>query len=889
MKFYGGIRFRLFLLGFIPAGIAVLCLESYYVHNRVADLEQTQRRTASLVAQQIAALVADHSIHRQQLAKFARSTFAATRISRIELIGADRKTRMTLARPGEQPETTEYFDYILRTDSPIAQRQADTPSAGDSLRIVMEPVPRPRSFITHGILIALASLIPTLLLIEFMEKKISKPIEDLTRSVSSLTRGNLGTRSPVQGSGEIRALQNGFNSMAATLQKNQAQMERKIYTATVRLQQTLRSLEEKNLKLEEARENAVSQNNTKSRFLAHVSHEIRTPMNGIMGFVELLSKSAMSAEQKDQLQLIESSAANLLDIINEVLDLSTLESEEFSLSDRNFNLRPFLEDTVSLLSPQAGNIRIILSIDHDFPAGLRGDPIRIQQIMTNLLGNALKFTSEGRIVLRARRFPGKDTESIFLSVSDTGCGIAEHDQNKLFSPFQRLSEFDVSHGPGTGLGLSICKNIVEHMNGQIGVVSRYGTGSTFWIRLPLAPAPVSPANSLTTRIDLVDPDTLQRHAVESQLRELGAPVSTWASVNEYLQSSQSGEVVLCCLDSATADLQIRKLLAHQQTSARTRVIACAYRPEINAVKSIAEKFGIGFLGFPCRTRFLKDSLQNERQPATRSQPAANTSEETREYANHTILVADDNEINRALLKSQLIRFGTVVLEARDGKETLELVNAVLFDLIFLDLQMPVMHGLEVISHLRTNENINRSTPVVAVTAHALSDQIRNVLDAGFNDCLIKPVLTPTLSVTLGKWLERSSTGNPDCEPEPAETGISVSRVVDDSLERTEGDAGMAEILLRRLFSEMPDQLEHIENRIGETDYPAAEDTTHKLHGSFSFLGLEPLRKTCGRLETSLKAADSGRINREFHELKRAVFELVELEEQILLQIQRHQG
>ena len=262
-------------------------------------------------------------------------------------------------------------------------------------------------------------------------------------------------------------------------------------------------------------------------------------MNGIVGFAELLDKSELSEEQRGMLQLIDTSAKNLLSIINDVLDLSTLESGNLNLKIQSFNLRPHLEDAVALLVPKYTRVRLILLIAPEVPETINGDPIRIQQVIINLLGNAVKFTRQGQIVIRVRVQNHPKRPHLLLSVSDTGCGIPEQSLKKLFSPFQQLNDFAIGdHTRGTGLGLTISKNIVEQMHGKIGVKSRSGLGSTFWFTVPLDKNPEAIDVLPHFDVALADDSQLSRQAFTYQLQAMGASITAHKSLHAYINSSK---------------------------------------------------------------------------------------------------------------------------------------------------------------------------------------------------------------------------------------------------------------------------------------------------------------------------------------------------------------
>ena len=892
MKFTPGIKLYLFILGFAPAAFSFVFLVFYFAKQQVDELYYDPLDRANLISKQvaIASATAISARNKQTLRILAKAAVGEKDVIKIQIFNRFGNLLATASKLQPPTEAMHYPEKkALRFTLPILTPEtyagsrhniAEKPLGHIELLLSSGPIHSRKITLIKDSFLALAiGLIIIFVAANQIGRKISLPILGLTKTIRQLTKGDLEIRSSYKGICELEDLHTGFNALADALEKNQAQMERKIYLATIRLQKTLRSLEEQNVKLKQARHHSDTQNKVKSQFLAHVSHEIRTPMNGIMGFTELLSKSELTADQLDKLQLIDSSAQNLLIIINDILDLSKLESGKFALNIIEFNLRSYLEDAVSLLCPQGLNIDIILCMNPDFPNLIKGDPIRLQQVITNLVGNALKFTKQGRIVLRARHLNIHGANFMLLSVSDTGRGIAESDQKDMFSPFLQLSDFAVEHYEGTGLGLTISKNIVERMQGYIGVFSRPQRGSTFWIVLPieLSHHQHQEQQTLEMSVVLIHPDLLTRQAMENQLKALGATVYSYASEDAFIQTNPTSttveKIIINCLPSESTANSVKK--------SRTKLIQHSSWPTVLAgnnrqsdlLKLCCQGESDNYLIIPCRSTFLLNTLKSRArsntEPPDYSVPNVDFH---RNLRSRTFLVADDNEINRTLLKSQLLQSKAVVLEAKNGKESLELLNSVAFDLIFLDLQMPVINGMDIVRYLKTNENVNAHTPVIAVTAHALPEQLHTVLDVGFSDCLIKPLLQETLETTLKRWIPDATLSTDNCNPKT----ISLVQGV---LKKTNGDKVLALSLMSRLFEEMPDQLASIEREIVASNVELAKQTTHKLNGSASFCEAKSIQKYAANLENLLSQDRNNysidKVQKNLENLKLAIEDLLQ--------------
>lgn len=900
MKFNPGIKFHLFILGFAPAAFSLVGLVAYFVQVQISDLQTNLLDRANFIGKQLANTSASaiSTQDRQTLRILANAAVNEKDVLKIKVYNHSGTLLASASKPQPEEDSSDHqLNKMFRVTTeifPSSNRSKSTkPSTEKTLGHIILSMSSDQIYarkiaLFRNSFIALAvGLLITFFAANRIGRKISQPILGLTKTLKRLTKGDLAVRSTYKGVCELEDLHTGFNALAGALEKNQTLMEQKIYLATIRLQNTLRSLEEQNIKLKQARHHSDMQNRVKSQFLAHVSHEIRTPMNGIMGFTELLSKSDLTAEQLDKLQLIDSSAQNLLTIINDILDLSKLESGKFALNVVEFDLRSYLEDAVSLLCPQGLNINVILYMDPGFPKLIKGDPIRLQQVITNLLGNALKFTKQGRIVLRAKHLDIHGANFILMSVSDTGRGIAESDQKDMFSPFLQLSDFAVEHYEGTGLGLTISKNIVERMQGYIGVFSRPEKGSTFWIMLPIEHYQKPQPPSIDLTVGLIHQNRLARQALESQLTALGASVICYASADSFIQSadnrSTEENVVIYYLPVRSTANSAKQTLKRLNQHTQSPLVLAGNNLQRDLLKHCDPSETDSHLVIPCRSTFLLNTLQSRiRSNAEAIDDTVPKIEKQRNLRSRTFLVADDNEINRTLLKSQLLQTKAVVLEAKNGKESLELINSVAFDLIFLDLQMPVINGMEIMRYLNTNDNVNAETPVIAVTAHALPEQQHTVLEVGFSDCLIKPLLQGTLEDTLKRWIPDPTLNESlSIENWNSKTNDVIQRV----LAKTSGDKSLAFDLMNKLFDEMPDQLESIEREINAEKAESAMQITHKLNGSASFCEVKSIQKFAAKLEYALsKNGDdysTGNVRKNYEYLKQAVEDLMQEKEIIL--------
>lgn len=734
------------------------------------------------------------------------------------------------------------------------------------------------------ILITLFGLFAIGSLVYKMGRKVSEPILELTKAVRAVSEGNFDARADFAAEAEFGALKAGFNAMAEELRKSHGTLQSQIEIATAKLQETLKSLEEKNLRLEHARKLADAQNEIKSQFLAHMSHEIRTPMNGVVGFTELLARTPLTMEQREQVELIDRSAKNLLAIINDILDLSTLESGKFNLNIKEFELRPCIEDAIALLTPHAKSVRIIQSIDRRIPVTIQGDPLRISQVITNLLGNALKFTRQGRIIVRVRSYCRSGRNLILFSVSDTGCGIVEADRGNLFSPFLQLSDFAIEQERGTGLGLAISKNIVERMNGRINVVSRQGVGSTFWFTLPVDKFRERHDWITRFRGALIEACPISRKALEHQLHFIGGEILSYARIEDLLHAPTdeirrydfifianfSGNAI----DSASFTGQLAALRGRFYAALILLQQENQRDPLWQPPPEIAARIPL-----PCRCDLLRRTLQTiSQRPAGGNANRLSTPSGMERNTTYRFLIADDNEINRLLLKTQLSKREAGIQEARDGREALDMIQEFRFDMIFLDLQMPHTNGMEVARKLKNSKNPNRDTPVVAITAHAQREQRQTILAAGFDECLIKPILSDQLDDMIGRHLVKRGTLRPNRRARPQ---TQASPYLAMMLLRTEGNRDLARTLFYTLFTELPEQIQEIEQALMRSDFNTARSLAHQLHGSASFCGFMEIKQIAHDFESALLMKQHQLLPSLFQSLKREANSFLDNKEKIL--------
>jgi two-component system, sensor histidine kinase and response regulator len=711
---------------------------------------------------------------------------------------------------------------------------------------------------------AVGLVVSTILLVllgAYVVRRVLRPIRRVAAALEQRRQGNLSVRVPEEGLGEVGELTRTFNEMAESLEKR------------------TNELSDANRRLARAVAAAQEASRMKSDFLANMSHEIRTPLNGVVGMVTLLSGTNLSEEQREYVEMARGSSDTLIGVVSDILDVSKIEAGRLELEMQDFDLHDLLTATGDMLTQEAAakGLRLSISYDEDVPQGVRGDRLRVGQVLGNLLSNAVKFTAEGEVSLHASVAERTNVSTLVaFEVRDTGIGIAPERLSKLFDPFTQADVSTTRQYGGTGLGLTICRDLTALMGGLLTASSQIGRGSRFVATLPFAPAagamPLSapPPELRGLRVLVVDDNAANRRIIEAYVSAWGMRAGSARNATQAVllleEAADEGEPFdLALLDfnmPGENGLQLARRIVGTPRLRGTRLIllastsATAADLEANGIthrlekpvtqSSLLDAIGTSLhAGLPVADAEAarSDGLDGPAESKPEA-PAAGLASALRREGGR-VLIAEDNYVNRIYVERLLAHSGHQVTVAVDGMQVLEAYDAGEYDLVLMDCQMPELDGYEATRAIRRREEQagRARTPIVAMTAAATEDIRRKCLQSGMDDYLTKPLAGAELERALSRWL-------PAPARPPTDDTLDADRLED---LRALFPGEEATEMLVQLVAELGNDVGRLDASLKGGDGAGAVAAAHSIRGSAQLIGAGRLADAAADVEDSAKS------------------------------------
>ncbi|TMQ75770.1 response regulator [Candidatus Accumulibacter phosphatis] len=716
---------------------------------------------------------------------------------------------------------------------------------------------------------AVLMVLALLALFVWTYRGIMRPISDLLSITARVSQeGDYATRARVDPGDEIGELANGFNTMLDTIEDRNHHLA--VQAAELR----------------DARDLAEAGSRAKSEFLAAMSHEVRTPMNGILGMTELLRSTPLSVQQRRFADTVYQSGEHLLNIINDILDFSKIEAGKLEIECINFNLRQLAEDVAYMFAQPATvkGLEMVCSVPHDLPVAVIGDPMRVRQILTNLISNAVKFTSEGKIVITVKLLDETAEQARFrFQVQDTGIGISAEAQARLFGAFVQADSSTTRRFGGSGLGLAISKGLVEAMQGEIGLHSESGRGTLFWFELPLGKQ--NPDARLTAdlagrlaglRVLVVDDHATNRELLAHQISGWSMHYTGAASGSEALQALAAAAAIDQPFDLAILDLQMPAMDGFElartiKSNPRHAALPLVMLSSVSVGGDDPDRQAAPvdyYLSKPARQSDLFDAIATAISQQTLAVPATATPSPLpvpTSALTGRVLVAEDNAVNQEVVAAMLASIGVNHTLVSNGRAAIAQLAQEHFDLVLMDCQMPEMDGFDATAAIRSRQRegtLDRYLPVVALTANAVEGDRERCLAAGMDDYLSKPFTREQLASVLGRWLAQTDPApagyadgpamlptTPDA-PSAADTDQPINPRALDAIRQLPGPNGavLVQKVIDAYLTDTPPRIAQLRAAVDAGDAEALRKSAHALKSSGANVGAERLSALFRELE-----------------------------------------
>ena len=721
--------------------------------------------------------------------------------------------------------------------------------------------------------------------------RISRPIVQLTDAADRIANGAPDVTIPAIGNvDEVGKLAKSFSTMLSHLTKSRDDLQNLADSLDAQVKDRTKDL---SIALEKAETSARA----KSEFLATMSHEIRTPMNGVLGMGELLLSTELTPKQRNYVQTMYRSGEALLTLLNDVLDLSKIESTGIELVEETVDLRDHIEGVLEAFSVEARNKHLDLGVrfePRDFPLGVRVDPGRLRQVLTNLIGNAIKFTQRGGVFVHISQVgPQSDAFTARFEVRDSGIGIAPELQSHLFEPFVQADSSTTRRYGGTGLGLTIVKRLITAMGGKIGISSTQGKGTVVWFELPLTVSDEPlPTRNATLEIShylqgvkalIVDDNPINREILIDSLEgwemepESAGNVPDALTMIKWAQANNTpySVIVSDLMMPGSSGIDLANELSKSQSTARTPVIILSSAADNAEFKRANVKNLFEVLEKPVRQSVLHDTISHCLAGGAPSsdKPQRPTDKIEVSFSDALkVLLVEDSEVNADVTLEMLQKMGIKADWAKNGREALEFLDGNHYQIAFMDCHMPEMDGFEATARIRERE---QKTPdlntlkIVALTADAMEGDRDRCIAGGMDDYVSKPVRFMEIAAVLRKWFPSYEIRLQDETPPPKDC---IDATV---LEKMRNDIGNIDHLVEKYVADLPKQLDILTNAASDDDRDVIVRQAHKMKGAASIYGARFLVENCAKLQRDGKTAPAATIENTVAEIRRNVVHVIE--------------
>ena len=821
--------------------------------------------------QVVVVLESSPSIQQQDRAKtILQNMFNEKYLLSVSIIDQHQKNYLGLGYQNQRtwpkpPSKGSFFGPIRSDNSNLYGLQLNG-THPDKKRLVIELDNQPLAISQYRVFIVLITtglltLLLLLLCLNFYSRRWIAPMYEIRMQLQRLNADTLDQHMVINSTGELRLLQRDIANVVKRLHFSFLELKEHTEQTEDDLRRTLDTLEVQNITYKQARDQAISSNQAKSVFLANISHELRTPLNSIDGFIHLLLRQDnLSNDQSLYLQTIRKSSAHLLALINDVLDFSKIDAGKLELDKASFDLEEAIFDVMDMLSPLAAqkHINMAFYFADNVPPQVIGDALRFKQILTNLISNAIKFTPDGEIIVRARMEHDDIGQChLHFSVQDSGIGLSGTDRKRLFESFSQGDASVTRQFGGTGLGLAISKQLVSLMHGQIGFEDNQERaptekGSTFWF---------------TAQFEVDEEEIIHPQYPELKVISYLAHPATANVLRHYLENYQVEHVesasildLFSRLNSSDIDIDNTWLIVDHSgdTQALLREIRGRYQGHI-AIYGYQMSLDLNMLNeYKARPLYQPLSRSSLIQLLENKPIFEAEKHDDFKALDLNILAVDDHLPNLIVLEALLGDINVKTTKAQSGQEALQIIQdriqqgAEPFDLIFMDIQMPVMSGIDTTRAIRSLESTieGMKMPIIALTAHALADEKEKLLKVGMDDYVTKPIQMDQIIQILTHWTSDNFVKPSKSQEKTIRLDTLDPNILDwkQCIQLAANKEDLAQDLLKMLVDSFPTELNEIEQLIEMEDYPQLEHVLHRLYGATRYVGTPQLQVITGEFE-----------------------------------------